>query len=154
MNAAHVHLLLCHVPTLGVLFASVLLVAATLRRDRNLHRAALVGLVVASLAAVPTYLSGDGARAVVESAPGMADELIDVHRDDAWRSLLPTIALGVGAVVALFLSRGGRELDGWLQMIMLLLAVAALAALVWTSSRGGTIRHREIAGHTAQLVSS
>ena len=61
MNLAHVHLLLNHLPPLGVLFGFLLLAAAVARKSGELVRASLVTFVLAALLAVPTYYTGEPA---------------------------------------------------------------------------------------------
>ena len=55
MNAAHLHLLLNHVPTLGFGLAFGLLVAALLGKSGDLRQASLVMFFVIALMAVPAY---------------------------------------------------------------------------------------------------
>ena len=57
MNAPQIHLMLNHVPVLGVLFVTITLAAALLLRNGTLLRFALFALVVVAIAAIPVYFS-------------------------------------------------------------------------------------------------
>lgn len=79
MNAAHIHLLVNHSPILGSLFGAVLLLIAVLRRNEVLIGTGLITLIVTVALAIPTQLSGDGAKKVVEDRPGVSKALIEKH---------------------------------------------------------------------------
>lgn len=142
-NGAHLHLLLNHVPILGVVAAAGLLTVALFVRRELLTKAALWILVVAGVVAVPVYLSGEEAEDIVEEL-GVAHAVIEAHEEAA---LMALIALGGLAVVALgFLwwARSRREVPRWVTGTMWLLALAGAYQAAVTAYLGGQIRHTEI----------
>lgn len=67
MNGAHLHLLLNHVPVVGVPLGLLLLIGAYLRRSEEWKRAALWTFVFLAIMTVPTYLTGPQAEHYLKS---------------------------------------------------------------------------------------
>jgi hypothetical protein len=88
MDATHWHLALTHVPVVGAGFAVALLGVALATRDRLLRRIALGAVVAVALTAVPTYLTGEPAKDVVERLPGVSRQLVEVHEEAAATALV------------------------------------------------------------------
>jgi uncharacterized membrane protein len=146
MNAAYAHLVLNHVPVLGVVFALPLLGAGILRRNETLLRAGWVALVVVALVAVPVYLAGEGAEEIVEHEPGVSHDTIEAHEEIALVALIAAEALGVLALAALVLSRR-RAAPAWLRIGSLVLALVVAGLMGVTAERGGRINHPEAHDH-------
>ena len=68
MNGAHLHLVLTHLPVLGIAFATILLALGWYRKSRALQQAALSALVIGAIAAGAAYWTGEGAEEAVENA--------------------------------------------------------------------------------------
>lgn len=145
MTPTHLHLILTHVPILGVLFGTLLLGWALLRRSDELQRLALVLFVLAGLMIVPVYQTGEPAEETVEHLPGVAEAAIERHEEAAETSLVVTEILAFASLGVLIFRRRAGALGTGLVVGVLLLAVAASASLAWTGSLGGQIRHTEIA---------
>ena len=143
MNLAHAHLLLNHLPPLGTLFGSLLLVAALVRKSGELVRASLATFVVVGLLALPTYYTGEPAEKVVESQPGVTEEVIGPHEESAESSLIGALILGVVSLAGLAFYRG-REIPRGLVLASLILTLIVTGMLAWTAHLGGMIRHVEI----------
>ncbi len=79
MSAAHVHLLLNHIPILGSIFGLLLLSYGMLRRSDEIKKTSLGAFVITALLTIPVYLAGDGAAAIVRSLPGVSDAIIQQH---------------------------------------------------------------------------
>lgn len=152
MNSAYPHLLLNHVPVLGVLLGLVVLAAAMWRRHDLLGRLALTLFVASALAAIPTYLSGEPAEHVVERAVPGVEAWIEPHEDAATVSLALVELLGVLSLAALWMSRREPAVPGALVVLTLAVAVAAAGSLAWTADLGGQIRHSEIRGNAPPVL--
>jgi hypothetical protein len=61
MNPAHLHILLNHFPTVGLIVAFGLFLGALFKRNDDLKQGALVALVGIALVTIPAYLSGNAA---------------------------------------------------------------------------------------------
>jgi len=143
MNLAHVHLLLNHLPPLGVLFGFLLLAAAVARKSGDLVRASLVTFVLVALLAIPTYFTGEPAEKIVEGMPGVSMMDIEAHEESAEASLIAALLLGVLSAVKLFLYRR-REIPRGITFATLALALVVTGMMAWTAHLGGLIRHTEI----------
>lgn len=144
MNGAHVHLLLNHIPILGVLFALLLLSAAMPRRSQVHARLALQVIVAAALLAIPVYLSGEPAEQQIERLRPSAEAVVEAHESAALGSLAAVELLGFVAAGALWSSRRSREL-GYRSLVTIWAgALLVSASVAWTAYLGGQIAHPEI----------
>jgi len=57
MNAAHAHLLLNHIPILGMLFGLLLLLYALVRGNDDIKKASFGAFVITSLITIPAFSS-------------------------------------------------------------------------------------------------
>ena len=152
MNWAHIHLMLNHVPVLGTVFGLALLIWGVVRHDVRLQRAALVTFVLAALAAIPVYLTGEPSEDAVERLAGTANAAIETHEEAALTALIGIELLGAIAALGLFVSRAGRAVTA-LTRGALLVALATAGLMAWTANLGGRIRHEELRGGAAQQSS-
>ena len=144
MDTVHLHLLLNHVPVLGTLFGTVLLLVAVGRGSRELVVASLVVFVVSAAAAVPVYLTGEPAEERVEHIAGVSEDVIERHEEAAAVGFAAAVALGAVSVVGLVLAARKKPVARALIAVPLLLAVVTGGLLAWTANLGGQIRHTEI----------
>lgn len=101
MNPAHLHIILNHIPVIGVPFGAVLLMYGYVRRSTEIKRASLLVFVFMALITIPTFLSGKAAEDMVEHLPGVTESTIESHEEAATIALIATAMLGVLAL-ALF----------------------------------------------------
>ncbi len=146
MNDAHLHLITNHIPVLGLPFALALLLWGLFRRQKEVRSAAFLGFFLVALASFPAFLSGHEAEEVVEHMAGVREGLIEDHEEAAEIAFYVTEALGLFALLCLFLGRGGREIRGGILAAFLLLAVASSGLMARTAFLGGPIHHSEIEG--------
>ena len=146
MNLAHVHLLVNHIPVLGVALGLVVLAAAAARHHTVVAKCALVLFVISALAAIPTYLTGEPAEELVESAAGDVEAWVEPHEEAALISLVLVEGLGVLSIIGLWTSRHRPALARGVMASVLVLAAITAGSLTWTANLGGQIRHSEIRG--------
>lgn len=152
MNFAHWHLLLNHLPVLGTALGTLVLLTALLKRSDELKRLSLWVFVLAAVAAVPAYLTGEPAEGVIERLPNVAENLIERHEGWALISLVATGLTGALALLGWFAYRKAERLPQWLSAGALALALLTSGLMAWTANLGGQIRHPEIvATNAAQL---
>ncbi len=143
MNLAHVHLILNHLPVVGIPLALAFLLYGRLRKDSVTQRFALLVLFATAAVVVPVYLTGEPAEKTVERLAGIPETLIEAHEEAALASMILTVIAGSGAFAALLLAR--RE--GMYRVAVLgtmVLATIAAGSLAYTANLGGNIRHSEI----------
>jgi hypothetical protein len=144
MNGAHLHLLINHIPVLGTFFGLALLAFGAWKRSDELRKVALGTFVIAALAAVVTYLTGEPAEDIVKGLPGVSRPLIGRHEDAAGIALGGAIALGVVALGGLIWFRGGKPIKNWFSTLALVGAILVTGLMAWTANLGGQVRHPEI----------
>ena len=147
MNGAHLHLLVNHIPVLGVPFAVGLLLASLWRQNLALQRAGLVVLILAGISTEVALLTGDPAKHVLKTA--MAAEYpkaaISRHEDAADKALIGAGVLAVIALGALWVARRGPIGRGPV-VAMVIAALLVTGVLAWVADLGGEVRHTEIQG--------
>lgn len=143
MNLAHLHLLLNHVPTVGLGVGFGLFVASLVVRSEDLRRGSFVVVFVIALAAIPAYLTGNAAQFAVQDRFELSEELVAAHQDAAMLALIPMELAGLVAWTALWRFRR------WHLAALLLLLVVALGLMARAATIGGEIRHPEIVAEGA-----
>jgi hypothetical protein len=142
MNAAHLHLLLNHVPVLGSLIGAAVLIGTALSPRQTGRTTGLVLLIVAGVFGAATYLTGEPAEEIVERLPNISHDLIHEHEEAAEPTVWLLGASGALALVSLVLARRRPLHRGVLVLVVALAALAALATLR-TAALGGHIHHPE-----------
>jgi hypothetical protein len=152
-SAAHLHLLLNHVPTVGFGIGIALFAFGLLVRSDHLRVAGLVTLVGIALLAIPVYVTGSGAQLQVcgSLAPGepctdagVSRMLIDMHESLAFMAYMLLVLVGGLAWLGLWQVRRLRSLPAWNAAAVLGLALVAFGVTARAAAIGGEIRHPEI----------
>lgn len=144
MDAAHWHLVLTHVPVVGVVFALLVLTLALVVGSAAIRRLSLAAVLFVALTALPTYLTGEPAGEVVERLPGVTEQVIDRHGDAATTALVTLELAGALALAGLVFTVRARSVPTWVVTGMLLVTAVSAGVLGWTANLGGQIRHTEI----------
>jgi len=144
MNLAHIHIVLNHIPSLGSALGLVLLVWALATRNDALKKSAFGVLVLIALATLPTYLSGNGARAVIAKQPGVPLGLIEVHQNFAMLTFVEMTIAGTFAWFGLWEFRRFSKATSLTTTGSLLTTAVATGLILFTGSIGGKISHPEI----------
>lgn len=149
MSAAHWHLVLNHIPLLGILFGAILLAYGLWRGQEQVQKASLGLLAVAGLAIIAVYWTGEPAEEVVEGMAGVSHDAVEAHEEFAWYGFVAGIATGVGALGALLYGALRRRLVRWTAVATLVLALVSVGLIGYTANLGGKINHPELRGDTA-----
>lgn len=153
MSPEHVHVVVVHLPIVGLLAALIPLAWAVVRRDRT---SAALGLAIAAAFALATPIaaaSGEGAEERLEHASGgqaldaASEAWLETHEERAEGVAVvlyvATAALLAGLVVLL---RRGED-PAWTRAIAaggLATSVVGVALLAWVANAGGMVRHVEL----------
>ncbi len=146
MNWAHVHLIINHVPVIGVLGVILLLAYALARKSEELKMVSFGFLVLIALMTLAVYFTGEGAADVAKKIPGVTQAFIDRHEEMADLALVLTELLGVLALAGLIVLRRTSSIPKWLAVVVLLVSLITAAVVGLTANLGGQIRHTEIRG--------
>lgn len=144
MNQTHLHLLLNHLPIFGSILGGLVLVHGLWTKSNQTKIAAYNILVISSVAAVITYLTGEAAEESVENIQGVSKDLIDRHADFAVFALVALISLGVASLLGLFLTIKNSPSARTIAFVTLFISLISFGLIARTGYIGGQIRHTEI----------
>lgn len=148
IDAAHIHLMLNHVPVIGAPFLLLLLGIGLARGSRELVTVSLALVVGLALATGLVYLTGEPAEELVEHAPWFRDSLLKTHEEQAMIALVAMLVTGALAGVAIAL-RNRQGPGAWLPRVVWGGLAVSVALLGWVSWSGGQIRHDELRSQTS-----
>jgi uncharacterized membrane protein len=147
MNAAHLHLLLNHLPIFGLMFGTVWLLVAIVLKKNALRDAALLTLFVVAIFTIPAYLTGEGAEEIVEDAYNRNRAALHEHEEAAMPALILTLLAGAAGIVAWVMNYRGKA--AFLNWVTLGLAIASIVLMARVGNLGGQVSHPEIGGTAA-----
>lgn len=152
MSAAHWHLMLNHIPLLGLFFGAGLLAYGVWRGSEDVQKASLGLLAVAGLSALAVYLTGEPAEEGIEGLAGVSHDAIEAHEKGALYALIGSLTTSAAALGALLYGWGRRSLARWTVLLTLVLAFTTTGLLGYTANLGGKISHPELRGAVSSTV--
>jgi uncharacterized membrane protein len=154
MSAAHLHLMLNHIPLLGLVFGAALLAFGLWRGGEDGQRASLGLLAVTGLSAIAVYLTGEPAEEIVEGLAGVSHDAIEAHEEWGWYALFAGIATGVVALGTLLVGWVRERLGRGAVVLTLVLALLSSGLIGYTANLGGKISHPELRARTNDVPSA
>lgn len=151
MNAAHIHLLLNHVPVLGAVFGLIVLGYGYVRRGDDVMRAGLWLLVIVGVTGGIVYLTGEPAEELVEGLAGVSEAVLERHEAAALWATIGAGFVGLVALVGLVRWRAA-ELPHRYAGAVLALTLGLTGLMGWTANLGGQVQHAEIRSGNAGTV--
>jgi hypothetical protein len=143
MNSVQIHLALTHVPVIVSLVGLVMLIASLFIKNPMIFKISYILLIVAAVAALPVYFSGEGAEEGIEHMPGISENIIERHEDFAKMGMVSVITAGFFALSALLLFRFVTA-TRILKVLVLGTAIISGGFMFQTARLGGEIRHSEV----------
>ncbi|MEI7586283.1 hypothetical protein [Runella sp.] len=147
INQTHLHLLITHLPIFGSLFGGLVLAYGLWTKSDQTKTAAYILFIISSIGAGIAYLTGEAAEETVENIQGVVESTIKQHEDFALISLIALIALGVFALIGLFLTVKKSPLTRPVAIITFLISLVSFGLIARTGYLGGQIRHTEISSN-------
>jgi hypothetical protein len=144
VELAHAHLLLNHVPTIGLVFGFGLFLFSLVRRDNGLLQASLAALYLVAIMAFPTFMTGYAARLTIRRHPGFSELLTEGHQGAAVMALILIEITGAAAWVGLWQQRRNGEAARWTIVLVMTLAIVTMGLVTRAANMGGEITHSEI----------
>lgn len=144
MNGAHLHLMLNHLPVVGLGFVILLNIVAFVRKSDELKKLSLWFYFLVGILAIPVYFTGDSAEEILNTYPGFHEGIAEAHETMALHFLIITSLIAVISFVGLYYSKTS---DKFLQKFTLVVFILSLIAAVFafsTAITGGKLRHPEI----------
>jgi hypothetical protein len=148
MNWVHIHLLLNHLPVIGIVLALPILAWGRWKRSDEVVRVALALLATLAAVTIVVYLTGEPAEEAVEGLSGVSETLIERHEEAALFATVAFVTVGAVALGALIQFRR-RAMPPRVAALILALTVIAAGLGAWTANLGGQIRHTEIGASAA-----
>jgi len=143
MNSVQVHLALTHVPVILSFVGLIMLVVAFFIKNPTLTKTSYILLLVAGVAAMPVFFTGEGTEEAIENLPGVSESVIERHEEVAKLAMIAIAAAGLVALAAL-LSARWQITARVFKVVVLLLAITSGGLMAQTAHLGGQIRHTEI----------
>ena len=152
LNFAHLHLLLNHFPIIGTSFALSLFLVSFFGKNQDLRRASYIIFAGVGLLAIPTFLTGSGAQAMLSGQPAISDALIQRHEGAAILSFWFVEITAALAIVGLWQTYRRSRPANWNLSAVLLFALLTMVLVARTGNTGGDISHPELRGGNGTAV--
>lgn len=143
MNSVQMHLALTHVPVILSLVGLIMLIAAFFIKNKTLTKTSYILLLVAGVAALPVFFSGEGTEEAIENLPGVSDATIERHEEVAQLAMISIAAAGLLALAGLFTFKWQIAARVF-KTVVVILAITSGGLMAQTAHLGGQIRHTEI----------
>jgi hypothetical protein len=144
-NPAYRHLLINHLPILGLAAGMLALFVGMFLRGRAAKIPGLIVILVMAASAFPVYETGEQAyRPIRRIADDTGVDWLDAHMDRADQGVRAFYALAGLALVALVLPIKWPRSGLPLAILTLLGALACLGIGGWIAQAGGPIMHTEL----------
>jgi len=144
MNWPHLHLIINHVPVIGVPGVILLLVYGMVRKSGEVLALSLALFVLLALMTPAVFFSGQAAEDAVKKLPGVTEGYIGRHEEAADIALTLVEILGAMSLAGLFLLRRKGAIPKWVSFLVLAAALITAVVVGFTANLGGQVRHPEI----------
>jgi len=151
MNQTHVHLLINHLPIFGSILGGLVLAHGIMTRSFQTKMAAYNVLLISSVAAVITYLTGEAAEETVENIQGISKNMLEQHEEASEFALVALIILGIASIAGLYFTSKKSQFTRGLAWATLFISLVSFSIIMRTGYLGGQIRHTEI-NSTAPII--
>ncbi len=144
MNEAHFHLIVNHLPIVGVLIGLLVLLIGFITNKPQVKVTALGIFVFSAVVSVAAFYTGEGAEDVVENISAISETLMHAHEEYAEFFFTAILILGFVSVVTMFLEVESPKYAKYGFMLALVLSIVSTVLAKYVGTSGGEIRHTEI----------
>ena len=144
MNDAHYHLIVNHLPIVGLLIGILVLIAGLVFNKTEVKLTALGIFIFSAITSIAAFYTGEGAEEVVENLEGISETLIHTHEEYAETFYTLSLILGGLSLLTFILELKKMKFTKYLTILCLLIALVDGALATYVGSSGGDIRHIEI----------
>lgn len=146
VNWAHIHLMLTHIPVIGVGVIILFFCVGRVRGNLAIERLSMEMFVALACLSVAVYLSGSPANLQMRERPGISRQKIHDHSQAADFAFWSMETLGALSLAVLLKFKGEPSVPNRFLTAILVLSIIVFALMLWTATLGGKIRHPEIDG--------
>ena len=144
MNQTYLHLIFSHLPIFGSILGGLVLAYALWTKSNQTKIAAYYLLIISSIGAGVSYLTGEGAEETIEKLQVASESIIEKHEDFALYALIGLIILGLSSLIGLFVTLNKHSLTRTIAIFTLVISIISFGLIARTGYLGGRIRHSEI----------
>lgn len=144
MNQTHLHLLITHLPIFGSMMGAFVLLYGIWSKSLQTKIAAYLLLIISSLGAAVSYLTGEAAEETVEDIQGVTKAAIEQHADFAVFAIIALSVLGAMSIIGIIVILLKSSFEKTFTSLTLVIALVCFALVARTGYLGGQIRHTEI----------
>jgi uncharacterized membrane protein len=144
MNSAQLHLFFSHFPIVGLSFAVLVTLYAVFTQKHEPEKLSLWIWVILGVFALLAYLTGDGAEKIMQSYPGITEEVVEPHESIALYFFIGLIITSLIAIAGLYMLKTKEALLKKFTILLLISGILLGILAGITGSTGGAIRHTEI----------
>lgn len=151
MNPVHLHLMLNHIPLVGVGFVILLFVLAIFLKSNQLINISLIFTILVALWAIPAHQTGESAEEYVKKLPRYSDQLVQDHDIAADIAFIVIELVGVFALISLVARRYYKKIAQTLTILTLVGLIIGGVLLARAANLGGKIHHPELRQDNASV---
>ena len=151
MNNAHFHLVVNHLPIVGLIIGTLTLIAGLLLKQREVKLTALSVFIFSAVTSIIAFYTGEGAEEVVENISGISETLIHTHEEYAESFFTLTLVLGSLSLIGFIAEIKSNKYAKHLTYLILVIAIADGVLAKYVGTSGGEIRHTEIRGNAKMI---
>lgn len=148
MNPIHLHLLINHLPIIGIAIGAIILLVGIIYNNKTVTLTAAWLLLVCSFSTWPVNMSGEKAEHALDANANFDAERIEHHEEQAKYFLFSGFATFLAASAFLISNRRKQNLltkySNYLIYILLIASLTAVYFSIGAGTSGGEIRHEEI----------
>jgi glucan phosphoethanolaminetransferase (alkaline phosphatase superfamily) len=144
MNDAHLHLLVNHLPIVGLLIGTLVLIAGLTLKKREIKLTAFGIYIFSALGSLAANATGEAAEEIVENISGISETLIHTHEEYAETYLVLSLVLGAISLLGFLAELRKMKFASVLTFFIFLFALATSVSAKYVGTSGGEIRHSEI----------
>jgi hypothetical protein len=144
MSTAHWHLILTHIPILGVPAALALLMWGLYKKSCDLRNVALFVFVLCGVFSFAAEQTGEGAEDQIKKNLEFSKSITHQHEEMGEKAAIVTGLLGLAALGTFGLSLRRKPLPAATFPVLIALALGSSGTLLYTGALGGPVRHSEI----------
>lgn len=141
MNGAEWHLVLNHLPIVGLIFTVLVLGYGVVRKNKSIVDLGYMLLVLCAIFSMAANITGEGAEHWVEEYTSASHDTIHEHEEAAELANMLMLGLGLIALIALIFKKV-KEF-AYTSVIVLVLSLVVSVAMVNVGNLGGDIIRSE-----------
>ncbi|MDQ2656575.1 MAG: hypothetical protein M3Y60_04070 [Bacteroidota bacterium] len=144
MDVTRIHLIITHLPVFGLFLGFFALLYGFLRKDKGVKIVSLAIIFVSMAGGEIAFQTGESAEHAVDNIAAVSHDAVELHEESAELANVFVIALGLLALVGLYMEVKSKRFAKQVILLLLVLSVLSFYFIAQTALLGGKIRHTEI----------